>query len=160
MWPSFSLWACRILKMRSCLRMPLAPGRSRARAILVSSVMFFSLSSAIVIFTYGIFWGWISWIFLFREVTPAIQEREFFHLGPVPRSRQPDWPGGDSGSSIMQPDAVVRQLLAGIRQAPPRPRQPCPPEAERRSWCPECGLSAGETYAWPWRQPGTKDNGC
>src|SRR5215467_13301030 len=35
--------------MRSCLRMPLAPGRSRARAILVSSVMFFSFSSAIVI---------------------------------------------------------------------------------------------------------------
>src|SRR6476646_2093167 len=49
MWPSFSLWACRILKMRSCLRRPLAPGRSRVRAILVSSVILFSLSSAIVI---------------------------------------------------------------------------------------------------------------
>src|SRR5207302_8439093 len=48
MWPSFSLCACRILKIRSCLRKPLAPGRSRVRAILVSSVMFFSLSSAIV----------------------------------------------------------------------------------------------------------------
>src|SRR5205823_6774223 len=35
--------------MRSCLRRPLAPGSSRVRAILVSSVMFFSLSSAIVI---------------------------------------------------------------------------------------------------------------
>src|SRR6516162_9990668 len=35
--------------MRSCLRRPLAPGRSRDRAILVSSVMFFSLSSAMVI---------------------------------------------------------------------------------------------------------------
>src|SRR6476620_1724368 len=34
--------------MRSCLRRPLAPGKSRVRAILVSSVMFFSLSSAIV----------------------------------------------------------------------------------------------------------------
>src|SRR5579859_646375 len=53
MCPSFSLCACRILKIRSCLRNPLAPGRSRVRAILVSSVMFFSFNSAIVIFTYG-----------------------------------------------------------------------------------------------------------
>src|SRR5271167_975277 len=52
MCPSFSLCACRILKMRSCLRSPLAPGSSNDRAILVSSVMFFSLSSAMVIFTY------------------------------------------------------------------------------------------------------------
>src|ERR1017187_5942690 len=52
MCPSFSLCACRILKMRSCLRSPLAPGSSKDRAILVSSVMFFSFSSAIVIFTY------------------------------------------------------------------------------------------------------------
>src|SRR5262245_29396449 len=35
--------------MRSCFRNPLAPGRSKDRAILVSSVMFFSLSSAMVI---------------------------------------------------------------------------------------------------------------
>src|SRR5450755_3303851 len=49
MCPSFSLCACRILKMRSCLRNPLAPGRSKDRAILVSSVMFFSFSSAMVI---------------------------------------------------------------------------------------------------------------
>src|SRR5215475_3672025 len=49
MWPSFSLCAWRILKIRSCLRRPLAPGRSKDRAILVSSVIFFSLSSAIVI---------------------------------------------------------------------------------------------------------------
>src|ERR1700752_2845612 len=48
MWPSFSLCACRILKMRSCLRIPLAPGRSKVLAILVSSVMFFSFSSAMV----------------------------------------------------------------------------------------------------------------
>src|SRR5262249_39642743 len=40
--------------MRSCLRRPLAPGRSRVRAILVSSVIFFSFSSAMVIVTYGI----------------------------------------------------------------------------------------------------------
>ena len=35
--------------MRSCLRSPLAPGSSKDRAILVSSVIFFSLSSAMVI---------------------------------------------------------------------------------------------------------------
>src|SRR5260221_13189815 len=52
MCPSFSLCACRILKMRSCLRSPLAPGSSRDRAILVSSVIFFSFSSAMVVFTY------------------------------------------------------------------------------------------------------------
>src|ERR1035437_9611680 len=55
MCPSFSLCACRILKIRSCLRSPLAPGSSRDRAILVSSVIFFSFSSAMVIFTYGVF---------------------------------------------------------------------------------------------------------
>src|SRR5450631_1907183 len=54
MCPSFSLCACRILKIRSCLRSPLAPGSSNDRAILVSSVIFFSFSSAMVIFTYGI----------------------------------------------------------------------------------------------------------
>src|SRR5271157_4036405 len=52
MCPSFSLCACRILKMRSCLRSPLAPGSSNDRAILVSSVIFFSFSSAMVIGTY------------------------------------------------------------------------------------------------------------
>src|SRR5215467_11011040 len=35
--------------MRSCLRKPLAPGTSKDRAILVSSVIFFSFSSAMVI---------------------------------------------------------------------------------------------------------------
>src|SRR5277367_487625 len=48
MWPSFSLCACSILKIKSCLRIPLAPGRSKVLAILVSSVMFFSFSSAMV----------------------------------------------------------------------------------------------------------------
>src|SRR5262249_27261883 len=37
---------------RSCLRRPLAPGRSKVRAIFVSSVIFFSLSSAMVMVTY------------------------------------------------------------------------------------------------------------
>src|ERR1700722_20170158 len=53
MWPSFSLWAWRILKIRSCLRRPLAPGISRVRAMRLSSVIFFSFNSEMVIFTYG-----------------------------------------------------------------------------------------------------------
>src|SRR5271168_1221631 len=53
MWPSFSLWAWRILKIRSCLRRPLAPGISSVRAMRLSSVMFFSFNSEMVIFTYG-----------------------------------------------------------------------------------------------------------
>src|SRR5271154_1284289 len=48
MWPSFSLCACRILKIKSCLRIALAPGRSKVLAILVNSVMFFSFNSAMV----------------------------------------------------------------------------------------------------------------
>src|ERR1700734_3500588 len=52
MCPSFSLCAWRILKMRSCLRRPLVPGISRVRAMRLSSVMFFSLSSAMVMITY------------------------------------------------------------------------------------------------------------
>jgi len=51
MCPSFSLCAWRILKMRSCLRRPLVPGISRERAMRLNSVMFFSLSSAMVMFT-------------------------------------------------------------------------------------------------------------
>src|ERR1700733_1374272 len=48
MCPSFSLCACKILKIRSCFRSPLAPGSSKVLAILVSSVMFFSFNSAMV----------------------------------------------------------------------------------------------------------------
>src|SRR5438309_3985350 len=62
MWPSFSLCAWRILKIKSCLRRPLAPGKSSVRAILVSSVMFFSFSSAMVMVTYRDFQkGGLSW---------------------------------------------------------------------------------------------------
>src|SRR5271154_4802416 len=39
--------------MRSCLRRPLAPGISRVRAMRLSSVIFFSFNSEMVIFTYG-----------------------------------------------------------------------------------------------------------
>src|SRR5262245_27883681 len=99
MCPSFSLWACRILKMRSCLRMPLAPGRSRARAILVSSVMFFSFSSAIVIVTYGI----CSWGLIWEDKRKIDLEARTQGLG------KPEDPPGAlarrdfQGKSIMQP---------------------------------------------------------
>src|SRR5271169_4717594 len=53
MCPSFSLCACKILKIRSCLRSPLAPGSSKVLAILVSSVMFFSFNSAMVMICPG-----------------------------------------------------------------------------------------------------------
>src|SRR5580698_10483094 len=48
MCPSFSLCACRILKMRSCLRRPLVPAMSRPRASLPSSAILCSFSSEIV----------------------------------------------------------------------------------------------------------------
>src|SRR6202041_1659207 len=48
MWPSFSLWACKILKIRSCLRRALVPAISRPRASLPSSAMLFSFNSEIV----------------------------------------------------------------------------------------------------------------
>ena len=43
MWPSFSLCAWRILKMRSCLRRPLAPGRSSGASYFgkLGDVLFF-----------------------------------------------------------------------------------------------------------------------
>src|SRR5262249_34448190 len=104
MWPSFSLCACRILKMRSCLRMPLAPGRSSARAILVSSVMFFSFSSAIVIFTYGVF------LELIWEDATVFQRRGLQTLEDRLRTPPGAGPAGFSGRSIMQRDARVRQL--------------------------------------------------
>src|SRR5260370_5724723 len=96
MWPSFSLWACRVLKMRSCLRRALAPGRSRARAILVSSVMFFSFSSAIVIVTYGILVGVLIW----KDKRKNDSEARTYDLGN-PRTRQTPWPGGISGENLL-----------------------------------------------------------
>src|SRR6185312_3395191 len=101
MCPSFSLWACRILKMRSCLRRPLAPGRSRVRAILVSSVIFFSLSSAIVI-------RHLREILCFEEGLLRIRGESY-------TLRIPEDPPGSltwrdfSGKSIMQRGAVVAQ---------------------------------------------------
>src|ERR1700678_10451 len=50
MCPSFSLCACRILKIRSCLRRPLVPAMSRPRASLPSSAILCSFNSEIVMF--------------------------------------------------------------------------------------------------------------
>src|SRR5438309_9616633 len=83
MCPSFSLCACRNLKIRSCLRMPLAPGSSSVRAILVSSVMFFSFSSAMVMFTYG--------ILLRRGKEPAGQVLVAAHPGLPGRAGDDCW---------------------------------------------------------------------
>src|ERR1700730_18223801 len=44
--PFFSVWARRIWKINSCLRMPLEPGMARSLAIFARSVIFFSFSSA------------------------------------------------------------------------------------------------------------------
>src|SRR4029077_18468442 len=44
--PFFSVWAQRIWKINSCLRMPLEPGMARSLAIFARSVIFFSFSSA------------------------------------------------------------------------------------------------------------------
>src|SRR5260221_12783550 len=102
-----SLCACRILKIRSCLRRPLALGRSRARAILVSSVIFFSFSSAIVIFTYGV----LDWI---RKATPEIKGGNAFPSVFFPRTRQPDWPGGDKEALLCGPALWFRNYCPGL----------------------------------------------
>src|ERR1700730_12483411 len=44
--PFFSVWARRIWKINSCLRMPLEPGMARSLAIFARSVIFLSFSSA------------------------------------------------------------------------------------------------------------------
>src|SRR5208283_214295 len=116
MCPSFSLCACRILKMRSCLRSPLAPGSSKDRAILVSSVMFFSLSSAMVIFTCV---DWFSW------------EGFSFPLG-----------GRDCFAAVRAHGGAAKQLAVVLRQSS-RVRSGCHDVPQRRScqkhhsWFPE-----------------------
>src|SRR5271170_2120367 len=137
MCPSFSLCACRILKMRSCLRSPLAPGSSNDRAILVSSVMFFSLSSAMVIFTCVDF-HFSSGGILF-----------YFYLSG-------DWislpPCGHTAELLKQLAVVLRQssrVRSGCHDVPHR--RFC---QIHRSWFPECGCSAYEICALPSKPAG------
>src|SRR5579862_5800380 len=121
MWPSFSLCAWRILKIRSCLRRPLAPGRSRDRAILVSSVIFFSLSSAMVIdHLQGIYKGGCGWkSYAGQEggagvTQPAVAPRRNF---PAPTER-PAAPSQQSGpkpdSSFLESGARPVKLPGGL----------------------------------------------
>src|SRR5208282_414367 len=130
MCPSFSLCACRILKMRSCLRSPLAPGSSKDRAILVSSVIFFSLSSAMVIFAYV--------DCFFREGF----SRDWIALPPCGHTAE-----------------LLKQLAVVLRQSS-RVRSGCHDVPHRRfcqtpdSWFPECGYSAYEICELPLRQAG------
>src|SRR5208282_4346124 len=133
MCPSFSLCACRILKMRSCLRSPLAPGSSNDRAILVSSVMFFSLSSAMVIFTY---------------VDCFLREGFSFPLR-----------GWDCFAAVRAHGGAAKQLAVVLRQSS-LVHSECHDVPHRRScqkhcsWFPVCGCSAYETCALPLRQAG------
>src|SRR5579864_1744567 len=112
MWPSFSLCAWRILKIRSCLRRPLAPGRSRDRAILVSSVMFFSLSSAMVIdHLQGIYKGGYGW-----------------------KNLQPE---EESGAGVTQPAVAPQQNFPAPTERPAAPSQQSGPKPDSSSL--ECG---------------------
>src|SRR6266849_5372300 len=134
MCPSFSLCACRILKIRSCLRSPLAPGSSKDRAILVSSVIFFSFSSAMVIFTYV-------WIVFFGRDFLFLSRGEFL-------CRR----AGHTAEPLKQLAVVLRQsslVHSGCRDVPHRRSCQTP-----GSWFPGCGCSAYGTSASPWRRAG------
>src|SRR5579862_7412496 len=136
MCPSFSLCACRILKIRSCLRSPLAPGSSKDRAILVNSVMFFSFSSAMVI-------GYLQRLDCIRE--------GFSRGIALP-------PCGHTAELLKQLAVVLRQSFrvhSGCHDVP-RLRS-C---QEPGSSSPEYGCSVYEIYALPSRQAGTPCNGC
>src|SRR5579863_10440291 len=143
MCPSFSLCACRILKMRSCLRSPLAPGSSKVLAILVSSVMFFSFSSAMVMIcprndstTPGHF-----------NVSVSAFSGDF--LRKDIQGRQNNYQAGGRGC-FRQPAVVPQQNSPAptILPAAPRPRSgPTHHSSFLGFWC-----SAGGTSAWPWRQ--------
>src|SRR5438270_6559382 len=150
MCPSFSLCACRILKIKSCLRRPLAPGSSRERAMRVSSVMFFSFSSAMVMITYG--------SNLQREVKGNFEKSRFEILTKDPKSWGKTPRRARGGRLLKQPAAAARTLLL-LNPLPDQGRWPCPHGSGRRSSSLVRGCWACETYGWPWKQPGTEGNG-
>src|SRR5579862_4465277 len=137
MWPSFSLCACRILKIKSCLRIPLAPGRSKVLAILVNSVMFFSFSSAMVMIhlnprtrTYSL-----------------VSAGDFLKGGDAGKTQIP--PGRKAGL-VKQPAVVPQQNSLVPTKLLAAPSQRSGPI--HRSWFPGFWCWAGGTSAWPWRQ--------
>src|SRR5271165_6316296 len=127
MWPSFSLCAWRILKIRSCLRRPLAPGRSSWRAILVNSVMFFSFNSEIVIVTYG-----------------DLAEGQDGILRETRRRR----------GALMLRAAVLRLRSPVLESRPRAPNRQC--GSEPHSSCPGCEYLDGGTCASPSRRVGDR----
>src|SRR5438105_6680831 len=136
MCPSFSLWACRILKIRSCLRSPLAPGSSRERAMRVSSVMFFSFSSAMVMITYGSLQREV-----IRKISRKASETCEGSWGKIRRA-------GARRRLLKQPAAAARTLL----QSNPLLGLGCWPDQHasgRRSSSPEHECWACETCEWP-----------
>src|ERR1700731_2330292 len=145
MWPSFSLCACRILKMRSCLRSPLAPGSSRVLAILVSSVMFFSFNSAMVMI----------------HLNPCTKNYSLVSAGDFQRrvfredktqqfKRRGDW------AAFKQPAFVPRQNFPAPTEFPAAPRLRSGPT--HRSSFPGFWCWAGGISAWPWRRAGITYN--
>src|ERR1700677_2261386 len=143
MWPSFSLCAWRILKMRSCLRSPLAPGSSKVLAILVSSVMFFSFSSAMVMI----------------HLHPVTQTYPFGVFGRFSK-------GGYSGKTKQHQaggQGCSRQPAFVPRQNSPAPTElpaaPCLRSGRaHHSLFPGFWCWAGGTSAWPWRRAGKAYN--
>src|ERR1700757_3967388 len=145
MWPSFPLCACRILKMRSCLRIPLAPGRSKVLAILVNSVMFFSFSSAMVMI----------------HLNPCTSAYSVVSTGDFQRRglRKDTHNAGEERRAGLNRPAVVPRLHSLVPTIPPAaPSLRSGPI--RRSWFPGYECWAGGTSAWPWRKADTEYNGC
>src|SRR6202451_1117222 len=141
MWPSFSLCAWRILKIRSCLRSPLAPGKSKVLAILVSSVMFFSFNSAMVMYHLNPRSPKLV------RLSAVVSVRGRFSKRRVTQGRQHQ--AGRRGC-FMQPAVVPQQsslvptklLVAPSLQS----------VTKRRSSFPGFWYWADGTFAWPWRQ--------
>src|SRR3954453_3571961 len=121
--------------MRSCLRRPEAPGRSSVRAMRVSSVMFFSFSSAMVMFTYG----------------------DFLSKGGSEESRTARRAGGALRSELMQlASAPLRKFPAQtLLPGGSNPRS----YSGRYSLSLGCAYSADGTFGLPWRQAGTAYTG-
>src|SRR3954453_9550307 len=123
--------------MRSCLRIPLAPGRSKVLAILVSSVMFFSFSSAMVMI----------------HLNPCTSAYSVVSTGDFQRrglrkdahnARQ------EGGAGVRQPAVVPRQRSLVPTKLPAAPSQRSDPA--RRSLFPGFWYWAGGISACPWRQ--------
>src|SRR5580692_10115747 len=148
MCPSFSLCACRILKIRSCLRSPLAPGSSKVLAILVSSVMFFSFNSAMVM----ICPRKTTQLNPCTKIDSLVASGDFQKEGIRGRQQTP----GRRTGLLKQPVVVPQQNSPAPTERPaaPRPRSGLAHHSSFPGfWC-----WAGGTSAWPWRRAGITYN--